>query len=767
MHLRLFLVTFLSFFVFSQELNLEDLDPDLLKSLTPEQLAALQNNSFDESVDETVKEESLEDKSIEEEKILELEETRFGYDFFSKTPTTISPTQDLPIPNGYKISLQDEISVLLSGAKDARYALKVSLDGTILFPELGSITVVDQSLQDVREKISTIVEQSYVGVNVDISVNNLSAKKITIVGAVNIPGTYLVNPFTTISNAIAYAGGVKEYASLREIYLTKSNGEKHFFDLYDLLVDGNRTNDIAVSAGDTIVVSGTSKFVEISGSVIRPMIYEYKDSDRYEDLINFALGLNSNADSMNITSTVVENSRSYSLQAKSDDKVGTKNLLEIFVGMQAISNDKDLFVGGNGVTSGYFPVSGENFTELLKKLRFSSDIYPFYAVYEQELNGGLSRKTTAFSLADPDSYKSLKATKNSKLFFYDRDYILDSYEVQTLASGEDPDPDILEAAEVFEEQNPALLSDYAQIFLPGNNIRIPVIGKLSPEQIHLFLGGTESIDLENVSVITTEESFSDSYNLSFDSSDLVAISFPPVRQNLIEVTITGEVRNPGTYLVSSSTILEELYILSGGFLDNSFGDGVSLYREDVKEKEMKALREAKTILTDSLVQKSTNVSERGTVDIEAILELADLVEPTGRVAGDFSEDSDIIKNFILKDGDIIEVPAISVEVTVQGEVLNSSSFIFDHDMDYNDYIKASGGYTSFADKRTAFIIRANGEATPVGNNVFSGQAQIYPGDTIVIPRDLNQLEALPLISMATKIISDIAFSAASLNAIQD
>tara|TARA_B100000676_G_scaffold299016_1_gene342744 strand:- start:1983 stop:2453 length:471 start_codon:yes stop_codon:yes gene_type:complete len=155
------------------------------------------------------------------------------------------------------------------------------------------------------------------------------------------------------------------------------------------------------------------------------------------------------------------------------------------------------------------------------------------------------------------------------------------------------------------------------------------------------------------------------------------------------------------------------------------------------------------------------------VDIQAIIELADLIEPTGRVAGDFSENSDIASNFILKDGDIINVPAISVEVTVQGEVLNSSSFIFDSDMDYNDYIKASGGYTSFADRRTAFVIRANGESTPVGNNMFSGQVKIYPGDTIVIPRNLDQLEALPLISMATKIISDIAFSAASLNAIQD
>ena len=42
-----------------------------------------------------------------------------------------------------------------------------------------------------------------------------------------------------------------------------------------------------------------------------------------------------------------------------------------------------------------------------------------------------------------------------------------------------------------------------------------------------------------------------------------------------------------------------------------------------------------------------------------------------------------------------------------------------------------------------------------------------PGDTIVVPRDLNQLEGLPLVSVATKIISDIAFSAASLNVLKN
>ena len=58
--------------------------------------------------------------------------------------------------------------------------------------------------------------------------------------------------------------------------------------------------------------------------------------------------------------------------------------------------------------------------DFLSKLNFSSDIYPFFAVYEQELNIGMSQVVKTFSLADPNSYKNLTATKNSKITFFNR-----------------------------------------------------------------------------------------------------------------------------------------------------------------------------------------------------------------------------------------------------------------------------------------------------------------------------------------------------------
>ena len=84
-----------------------------------------------------------------------------------------------------------------------------------------------------------MVDQSYIGVNIDISLKNLSAKKVTIVGAVNTPGTYLINPFSTITGALAYSGGISEIGSLRNIKLIRNNGKVFSFDLYQLLINGD------------------------------------------------------------------------------------------------------------------------------------------------------------------------------------------------------------------------------------------------------------------------------------------------------------------------------------------------------------------------------------------------------------------------------------------------------------------------------------------------------------------------------------------------
>ena len=158
----------------------------------------------------------------------------------------------------------------------------------IFIPELGQLQVSGDSYEQVKEKIRNLIEVSY-GVNVNVSLANLNAKKISIVGAVNMPGTYLVNPFTTISNALSYSGGVENFASLRDIEVIRGE-ERISYDLYELLMSGDRSRDINIEQGDTILVKSI-KFIKVDGAVNRPSIYEFKDTESLDDIIAFALGM--------------------------------------------------------------------------------------------------------------------------------------------------------------------------------------------------------------------------------------------------------------------------------------------------------------------------------------------------------------------------------------------------------------------------------------------------------------------------------------------
>ena len=179
---------FVSISLFSVFSITQSIDPSLLTELSSEQIRAAQEVLETQN---TIQPESEALPEIEESLVRKEEEeiidnsgpSKYGYDFFSSMPTSLSAVGDLPLPNDYKISLKDQFKVILSGSRDQIFNLNVNLDGTILFPELGSVYVAGLTFEEVKEKLSNMINQSYIGVSIDISLQNLSAKKVTIVGA--------------------------------------------------------------------------------------------------------------------------------------------------------------------------------------------------------------------------------------------------------------------------------------------------------------------------------------------------------------------------------------------------------------------------------------------------------------------------------------------------------------------------------------------------------------------------------------------------------
>ena len=739
---------FVVFSIFSFNLDAQAIDESILSQLSPDQIEMAKNmygasNSTDESIEELpVLDESLKNERSSNN-ANNIASKKYGYDFFLSMPTSLSAVGDLPLPNDYKISLRDQFTVILSGSKDAIFNLNVKLDGTILFPELGSVSVVGLTFKEVKDKLTKLIDQAYIGVTFDISLQNLSAKKITIVGAVNSPGTYLVNPFSTITSALGYSGGISEIGSLRDIKLIRNNGTIFSFDLYDLLIRGDRSNDLTIEAGDTILIDAASQFVEIRGAVNRPSIYEILEGEEIIDIVNFALGFKQTANKSNISISYLDlDKASVITNTKAGLNQNLENALTVDVFNFVNENNLGISVKGAIEEPGFYDLGKySNLNNLIEDLNFI-DVYPWLAVLEQFDDNNLVKSTTLFNLNDKSTYEEIDLLPNSRLYF---------------ANIEDRTFDVSEVASNLIDEYSLVLNH------KDNNYTLPIIGKYSINSFINLLG----LDMSDVDINATYISpidniviVEDYKKMEFVAKKYNNISFRAPINDLIEVNVSGAVSYPGIYTLKSNSTLDELYSLVGSFKSEAFFDGIILKRNSIREQQLQAIQRSESALNKSLLISS---QENDLNEISTLLTLAESIEPEnlGRIGGNFSPMSKSPKETILFDGDEIIIPKSSNVINIIGAVLNPIAFEFNDKLTIDSAIDQAGGFQSYADKKRVYVIKANGMIETTGRNVFVRGSNLKPGDTIVVPRKVGSTGLSNLIPV-TQILSDLAFSAAAI-----
>ena len=730
------------------------IDTSLLEDLSPEQLELAKSELVkskiitEGDVKPVIESTTKVDLDVDE---IDFENKKFGYNYFQTAPSTISAIGDLPLPNDYKISLNDQFTFILSGSKESIFDLNVNLDGTILFPELGSISVAGETFQDIKNKIRNLIQQSYIGVEVDLSLKNLSAKKITIVGAVNNPGTYLVNPFSTISSALSYSGGISEIGTLRNIRLIRSDGRKFNFDLYRLLINGDRSDDITIESGDVIIIGAADHFITLSGEVKRPAIYEIKRNETLKDLIAFGLGFAQMANESNINLSVLDNKSSI-IKSKIVDNLDSDlaNILTVNVNPYINKNIASISVAGAVKEPGLYEIgNNDSLSEFINELEFV-DVYPWLAVLMQFDEDNLVKTSTLFSLKDPNTYKSIKLIPNSKLFFANIN--TRKFDVDALTEG--------------------LIKDYElKINHKQGDFNLPVFGKYSVSSL-VDLLGLDMSDVENTATYISpleDIVLADDYRkMQFTAAKYNTVNFRSPVNDLISVTITGAIDYPGIYTLQSNTTIQDLYNLVGNFKSEAFFDGIIFTKEIIKERQIESINKSKEDLNKALListQKGENIG-----DVSIIRALSETIEPKylGRIAGDYSPGSISSKNTILSDGDKIIIPRNPYTVNVLGEVLNPIAFEYNKNISVKTAIANAGGYQDYADKRKVYIIKANGMIERAGRNIFVRNVNVEPGDTIIVPRKIiTNNPGLDALMPITKILSDLAFSAAALESLSD
>lgn len=213
----------------------------------------------------------------------------FGYDFFNGA-AHVSLSADMPIPSNYPIGPGDVVNIQLFGKQNANYSLQVNRDGQLDFPELGPITVAGLTFSQLKSKIQGQVGQQMIGVTPNITMGQLRSIQIFIAGEVNRPGTYTISALSTVTNAILASGGVKETGSLRKVQVKRSGKTVNTLDLYDLLLNGDSGKDITLQQGDVVFIPPVGSTVSVVGEVKRPAIYELKKETTVAQIVELAGG---------------------------------------------------------------------------------------------------------------------------------------------------------------------------------------------------------------------------------------------------------------------------------------------------------------------------------------------------------------------------------------------------------------------------------------------------------------------------------------------
>ncbi len=218
---------------------------------------------------------------------------RFGMSFFNRPPSTYAPQDNVPVTQGYRIGVGDEISLTLWGIpEEGSYRVSVNRDGMATIPHIGAVRLAGYTLTEAERIISARLNQYYTGYQMNLSMGRLSSILVYITGNVRRPGAYTVSSFATLLNALMASGGPSATGSLRRIELKRKGRTITVFDMYAMLLQGDKSQDARLEAGDVIYVPPVGPLIGLAGEIQRPGVYELNGATRVKDLLYIAGGLN-------------------------------------------------------------------------------------------------------------------------------------------------------------------------------------------------------------------------------------------------------------------------------------------------------------------------------------------------------------------------------------------------------------------------------------------------------------------------------------------
>ena len=252
------------------------------------------------------------------------------------------------------------------------------------------------------------------------------------------------------------------------------------------------------------------------------------------------------------------------------------------------------------------------------------------------------------------------------------------------------------------------------------------------------------------------------------------------------VKLEGEFASAGIYRAQAGEKLRDLVARAGGLAPSAYLYAAVFTRESTRVQQQERLdmviAQMERDLARQAAQSSQNArtadeanTARATMEAQrASLDKLRQLKADGRIVLNIHPDDtgiDAIPDLPLEDGDQFYVPSRPIIVSVVGDVYNQGSFIQRPGKTVDRYLRDAGGPTRAADKGKIFVVRANGSVVSkdAASGFWSGgfsSMVMMPGDTVVVPEQLNPGAALRNFKDWSQILFNFGLAAAAIKVLR-
>ena len=158
----------------------------------------------------------------------------------------------------YAVQPGDVLEVSVWKEEDLQRQVLVRPDGRFSFPLAGDIKAIGKSVSDLQNEITSRLQKFIPDLAVTVTVTEIRGNKIYVIGQVNRPGEFIVNPSLDVMQALSVAGGTTAFAALNDIVILRrdpSGRQRAIAFAYKEVEKGRSLEqNIMLRSGDVVVV---------------------------------------------------------------------------------------------------------------------------------------------------------------------------------------------------------------------------------------------------------------------------------------------------------------------------------------------------------------------------------------------------------------------------------------------------------------------------------------------------------------------------------